>query len=126
MTAKIAMNIIKNSLQNSNCLSNRSYREIVCKLPKQSTGDTINVYGSDISVNIIDFVTTVSGKREMGIGKRGLEADDSFDDSGRSNQKRAIQNSSKSKTENSNKQLPEKSRKKEKMTDKPVSTFYDN
>ena len=102
MTAKIAMNIIKNSLQNSNCLSNRSYREIVCKLPKQSTSDTINVYGSDISVNIIDFVTTVSGKREMGIGKRGLEADDSYDDSGRSNQKRAIQNSSKSKTENSN------------------------
>ena len=42
-------------------------------------------------------VTTVSWKREMGIGKRGLEADDSYDESGRSNQKRAIQNSSKNK-----------------------------
>ena len=49
--------------------------------------------------------------REMGIGKKGLEADDSYDDSERSNQKRAIQNSSKSKTENSNWPDPEKSRK---------------
>ena len=53
----------------------------VCKLPQHPISVAIKVNGSDINVNIIDFVTFISWKREIGIGKRGLEADDSSDDS---------------------------------------------
>lgn len=58
----MAMNITVNSLQYEKILGNSSENSwgTVCKLPQLPASATIKENGSDINVNIIDFVTVVS------------------------------------------------------------------